>query len=178
MAASAKIFGFAFDAARAKAALDEAVTGQGALRVRLTLNEQGVHHATAAPLAPNSPHWKWSLSPQHTNSADALLRHKTSWRELYESEASRLGTDEVVFRNERGELTEGARSNIFVKRGGRLLTPPLSCGLLPGILRAELLASGECEESILTETDLIQADLAGALYFGNSLRGLVPGAIA
>ena len=170
MAASAKIFGFAFDETKAHAAL-ATVAGQGALRVRLTLNEQGLHHATAAPLAPNPPAWRWAVSPHHVNSADELLRHKTSWRELYESEAARLATDEVIFTNEHGELTEGARSNIFVKRGGKLLTPPLTSGLLPGILRAELLESGQCEEAILTKPDL-----SGELYFGNSLRGLVPAA--
>ena len=56
-----------------------------------------------------------------------LLRHKTSWRELYEAEAKRLGTDEVIFCNERGELTEGARSNIFVKRGGMSADAAAGC---------------------------------------------------
>jgi branched-subunit amino acid aminotransferase/4-amino-4-deoxychorismate lyase len=104
-------------------------------------------------------------------SGDVLLRHKTGWREPYESEVVRLGADEVIFCNERGEVCEGARSNIFVARDGVLLTPPLSCGLLPGVLRAELIARGRAREAVLTPDDL-----KGDLYFGNSLRGLVKGA--
>ena len=170
MAASAQIFGLSFDSAKATAALDRAVADQKIpLRVRLTLDESGNHQATAAPLSPNPAHWTYALSPARTHSSDEILRHKTDWRELYEKEAARLATDEVIFRNERGELTEGARSNIFLKRGGKLLTPPISCGVLAGILRAELLQSGQAEEAVLTRTDLKGAEL----YFGNSLRGLI-----
>jgi para-aminobenzoate synthetase / 4-amino-4-deoxychorismate lyase len=76
----------------------------------------------------------------------------------------------VIFLNERGELTEGARSNIFVKRDGILLTPPLGAGLLDGRLRAELLAQGKAREA-----RLMPDDLTGEVYFGNSLRGLILG---
>ena len=170
MARSANLFGLDFDPDRARKALEDAVAGQGgALRVRLTLDEQGLHQASSAKLAPNPPHWTYALSPERSWSGDELLRHKTSWRQMYESEAARLTADEVIFRNERGEVTEGARSNVFVRRGGKLLTPPLSFGLLPGIFRAELIENGKCEEAVLSE-----ADLAGEVYFGNSLRGLIP----
>ncbi|MFO1247837.1 MAG: aminodeoxychorismate synthase component I [Alphaproteobacteria bacterium] len=169
MASSAPVFGLHFDSASARAALDNAVVGRaGALRVRLTLNEAGEHHAAAFDLPPNPAHWSYAVSPEHTNSKDLLLRHKTSWRELYEDEAKRLGTDEVIFCNERGELTEGARSNIFVHRDGVLLTPPLDAGVLDGRLRAELIAQGKAREAVLT-----QDDLDGEVYFGNSLRGLI-----
>ena len=60
----------------------------------------------------------------------------------------------MIFCNERGELTEGTRSNIFLRRGGALLTPALACGLLDGCLRAELIAQGDCTEAVLTEADL------------------------
>jgi para-aminobenzoate synthetase/4-amino-4-deoxychorismate lyase len=76
-----------------------------------------------------------------------------------------------VFCNERGELCEGGRSNIFVERDGVLLTPPLSCGLLPGVLRAELIAQGRAREAVLRP-----GDLKGEVWFGNSLRGLIKGA--
>jgi para-aminobenzoate synthetase/4-amino-4-deoxychorismate lyase len=206
MAASAGVFGLAFDDAKARAALDVAVKQaqvrlppvcvstqegevpvagrppagvasegprgalRGALRVRLTLDETG-HGATAQGLEPNAPHWTFAVSPRPVQSGDVLLRHKTGWREPYESEVARLGADEVIFCNERGEVCEGARSNIFVARDGVLLTPPLSCGLLPGVLRAELIARGRAREAVLTPDDL-----KGDLYFGNSLRGLVKGA--
>jgi para-aminobenzoate synthetase/4-amino-4-deoxychorismate lyase len=169
MAHSARLFGLDFDEASAHRALGSALKGwDGPLRVRLTLDESGAHQATVAPLPPNPPRWSFTLSRAHVQSGDLLLRHKTSWRDLYESEAERSGTDEVLFWNERGEVTEGARSNIFVKRGDRLLTPPVSSGLLPGILRAELIETGQCEEKILTP-----ADLTGEVFFGNSLRGLI-----
>jgi len=170
MARSAKLFGLDFDPGRARKALEDAVAGQaGALRVRLTLDEQGLLQACSAKLAPNPPHWTFVLSPECSWSGDELLRHKISWRQMYESEAVRLKADEVIFRNELGEVTEGARSNVFVRRGGKLLTPPIFSGLLPGILRAELIENGKCEEAVLNE-----ADLAGEVYFGNSLRGLIP----
>ena len=169
MAESAKVFGLDFDDAVARDALTHAVAGQGGpLRVRLTLDEQGLHQAMGAPLPANPPHWTYMLSGEHVASGDLLLRHKTDWRELFDREAAAHHSDEVIFRNERGELTEGARSNIFVKRSGRLLTPSLSSGLLPGILRAELLERGDCEEAVLTGSDL-----GGEIYFGNSLRGLI-----
>jgi len=76
-----------------------------------------------------------------------------------------------VFLNERGELTEGSRSNLFVRRNGKLTTPPISSGLLPGILRGKLLESGECTEEVLYPHDL---DTAEEIYLGNSLRGLIP----
>ncbi|HEX4635490.1 MAG TPA: aminotransferase class IV, partial [Rhizomicrobium sp.] len=171
MEASATVFGLAFDRGAALQALERAVAGrQGPLRVRLILNEAGHHDATAHELSANPSHWTYATSPLRTDSGDVLLRHKTSWRELYESEAKRLGTDEVVFVNERGEITEGARSNIFVSRDGLLLTPPLKAGVLEGRLRAELIANGKAREAVL-----MPDDLSGEVYFGNSLRGLILG---
>ena len=171
MAHSASVFGLAFDAQAAGAALQGAVAGQaGVLRVRLTLDEAGRFQAHATPLPPNPAHWTYRVSPERMQSRDLLLRHKTSWREFYDREGERYGSDEVLFLNEPGELTEGTRSNIFVARGDKLLTPARDCGLLPGCLRAELLARGACEEAVLTEADLA----IGALYLGNSLRGLIP----
>jgi branched-subunit amino acid aminotransferase/4-amino-4-deoxychorismate lyase len=138
--------------------------------VRLTLDENGKYAAGAFPLVADPPFWRFALSPQRIFSRDPLLRHKTDWRALQDGEAARLGCDEAVFCNERGEVCEGGRSNIFVGHDGVLLTPPVSCGLLPGVLRASLLACGRAREAVLTPDDL-QADV----WFGNSLRGLIRG---
>ena len=166
---SARVFGMRFDGTLARAALASSVADKtGALRVRLTLDESGAHQATAHDLSSNPSYWTYAISPERTDSTDMLLRYKTSWRELYDSEAKRLGTDEVIFLNERGELTEGARSNIFIRRDGLFLTPPLSAGVLDGCLRAELIAKGEAREACLTPDDL-----SGEVYFGNSLRGFI-----
>ena len=75
---------------------------------------------------------------------------------------------DVVFLNAAGEIAEGARSTIFVEREGRLLTPPLRCGALPGVLRAELIDAGRAVEQVL-----MPADLAQGFWLGNALRGLI-----
>ena len=78
--------------------------------------------------------------------------------------------------NERGEVCEGTITNIFVDRGdGRLLTPALGCGLLPGVLRGELIDTGKATEAVLTVEDLRAAK---AIFVGNSLRGLIAARLA
>jgi para-aminobenzoate synthetase/4-amino-4-deoxychorismate lyase len=168
MTASARVFGLAFDAGKAQAALESAVAGRDRpQRVRLTLDEAGRHNATAAPLEENPPHWTYEIASARIHSADLLQRHKTSWRALYDRHSGMA--DETIFCNERGELAEGARSNIFIERDGVLLTPPLSAGALDGRLRAELTASGRAREAMLMPQDLQGA----TVYCGNSLRGLI-----
>jgi branched-subunit amino acid aminotransferase/4-amino-4-deoxychorismate lyase len=140
--------------------------------VRLTLDEAGVFVCTAASLGAAQSLWTYAISPQQTQSGDMLLQHKTTWRELYDGEAARVakddGADEVLFFNVRGEVTEGSRSNVFVRKNGQLVTPPLSCGVLDGVLRREMLESGQCVEGAV-----MPEDLAGEVWFGNSLRGLI-----
>ncbi len=99
---------------------------------------------------------------------DFRLAHKTSRRGFYDSARAESGAFEVVFTDAEGFLTEGSFTSIFVERGGRLVTPPLARGLLPGVLRAELLDSGRAIEG-----DLTPADLADGFFLGNALRGLV-----
>jgi para-aminobenzoate synthetase/4-amino-4-deoxychorismate lyase len=167
MQASAEEFGLAFDAVAARDALEKAVAGRaGPVRVRLTLDEQGRHQASAHDLPENPSHWTFRLAPERMPSSDPLLRHKTNWRQTYDQ--PHPDCDELVFCNESDALTEGARSNIFVRRGDLFLTPPLDAGLLPGVLRAELLAQGRAQEAVLTPDDL-----NGDVWLGNSLRGLI-----
>ena len=168
MAASARVFGLAFDTGKARAALAGAVTGRdGPQRVRLTLDEAGRHEASAAPLEANPSCWTYEIAAARIRSADLLQRHKTSWRSLYDRHSGMA--DEVLFCNERGELAEGARSNIFIEHDGVLLTPPLCAGALDGRLRAELIALGRAREATLMPGDLRNA----MVYCGNSLRGLI-----
>jgi para-aminobenzoate synthetase/4-amino-4-deoxychorismate lyase len=146
------------------------------LRVRLLLAEDGGLTVTVAeqPAQPPGSVMRYVISDTRLDSTNAFLFHKTTRRELYDREwqhyAETLKADEVLYLNERGELAEGSRTNVFVERGGKLLTPPLSSGLLPGVLRSALLASGKAEEAVLTLDDLVRAD---AVYVGNSVRGLV-----
>ncbi|HEY1631161.1 MAG TPA: aminodeoxychorismate synthase component I [Rhizomicrobium sp.] len=166
MAKSAAALGIPFDEDAARRAL-AVVAGDAPLRVRLTLDEAGNFVCTTAPLPPNPPFWTYAISDARVTSSDALLRHKIDWRELYDVTSQ---ADEVLFLNERGELAEGSRSTIFLRIAGNLLTPPLSAGVLDGVLRRELLESGKCREAVLTLDDLARAD---EVLLGNSLRGLI-----
>jgi para-aminobenzoate synthetase / 4-amino-4-deoxychorismate lyase len=168
MERSAECLGLAFDETRARAALAKAVGAGEALRLRLTLDEVGAFACTAALLGPGKDCWTYTISPRRVSSRDLLARHKTSWREHYDSEQLPPGCDEAIFLNERGDVAEGSRTNVFVERDGRLLTPPLSAGVLAGVLRASLIAAGRCREAVL-----MPQDLQGTVYLGNSLRGLI-----
>jgi para-aminobenzoate synthetase/4-amino-4-deoxychorismate lyase len=151
--------------------MNEAVSeASGDLRVRLVLREDGSFVCSCMPLPAAPSLWRYTVSSVVMPSNDILLKHKTNWRETYESEFTHAGGDEVLFVNERGRLTEGSRTNIFLRRGGRLFTPPLQEGLLNGCLRCELIADGQCEEAELYPHDLESAD---EVLLGNSLRGLI-----
>jgi para-aminobenzoate synthetase/4-amino-4-deoxychorismate lyase len=174
---SARYFAFAFDEAAVRRALQDAVANQSErLRVRLLLAEDGKITVTVTPLpAPDAQAvMRFVVSDTRLNAADIFLFHKTTRRELYDREWQHFhdsaGADEVIYLNERGELCEGSRTTIFVERDGTLLTPALSAGLLPGTLRAELIATGRATEAVLTLEDLESAE---AVYLGNSVRGLV-----
>ena len=140
-------------------------------RLRLTLDETGEIACTTSRLGPTKNFWTVAIAPHRVSSTDALARHKTNWREPYDL-APPPGVDEILFLNERGELVEGARTNIFVARDGVLLTPPLSAGALDGVLRRALLAEGRAVEATLTPDDLNDE-----FYLGNSLRGLILGCL-
>lgn len=174
---SARYFRFEFDADRVRAALTGEVEARRdeRLRVRLLLAEDGTLTVTSTPLPEATPApMTFALSKTRLSSADQFLYHKTTRRELYDDEWQHYhetsGADEVVYLNERGELTEGSRTTIFLERNGRMETPALSSGLLPGTLREELLESGRVVEAVLTLADLRSAD---NVYLGNSVRGLV-----
>jgi para-aminobenzoate synthetase/4-amino-4-deoxychorismate lyase len=146
----------------------------GCWRVRLTLDKAGNIEVQAFSLDGAPPAMREAtLSPLPINSRDPLRRHKTTSRALYDAALRGLAADspvfDVLFLNERGELAEGARSNVFVERDGVLLTPPLESGALPGVLRARLLQEGKAREQVL-----FPDDLRDGFLLGNALRGLVP----
>ena len=182
LAASAGYFGFALDtdavAARLRATAD-GLAPDRAWRVRLLLARTGAVSVGAVPVAPvgRGAPVAVGLADQPVDSRDRFLFHKTTRRDHYDTALAearqRWGCFDVLFVNERGELTEGALTNLFVERDGRLLTPPVSCGLLAGTLRAALLASADWSvaEAVLYADDLRTAD---RLWLGNSVRGLVP----
>ena len=173
MGASASALGFAFDEPRLKSALEDAVAHAGCerLRLRLVLTREGAHELSLAPIEPIAREslWRVAVAKRRFSSAEPMLRHKTTRREIYEEELARSGVDEVLFINERDEVCEGARTNVFLAQGDMLLTPPLASGLLPGTLRARLLAEGKAREDYLALEDFEDREF----FMGNSVRGLV-----
>jgi para-aminobenzoate synthetase/4-amino-4-deoxychorismate lyase len=171
---SARYFGFRFDDGAVERALDDAArSADGPLRVRLLLARDGGVHAEAHPLAGDvdagDEPVRVAFSAEPVDSRDALLYHKTTRRDGYSRRAAaRPDCGDVLLVNERGEVTESTIANVVVEMDGGRWTPPLACGLLPGVLRAELLREGSAAERVLTPADLRRAD---ALWLVSSLRG-------
>ena len=138
--------------------------------MRLTLDEAGRHQAIAASLPPNPPYWSYAISPERIDSGDALLRHKTSWRELYDREAGRLGADEAMFLNERGEV-DGRRAQQYLRQARQ--PKAVHAALRPGLCRDA--CTPNCLSGPAIEVVLTAADLEGDGLFRKFLRGLIPG---
>ncbi len=160
--------------------LDDAVEGDTPLRVRLVLSFRGKIEVTVTPFVapPEDAVWKVRIGATKLKSDDPLYRHKTSRREPYDAaraEFSADEADEVLLTNERGEMCEGTITNLFVEDpDGMLLTPPITSGILPGVLRADLIRERRAKGAVLTPADLQDAMTAGRkIFVGNSLRGLI-----
>lgn len=170
LTASAALLGWPCNAGAARAALT-GPPGQPA-RLRLTLDAGGRIEATRAPLPPARPEWRLALAAARLDADDPWLAIKTTRRAVFDAARAALpaGIDEAIFLNQRGEVCEGTIASVFFDRGQGLRTPPLSSGLLAGVLRAELLAAGRCREEILMAGELPKV----RLWVGNALRGLIP----
>ena len=141
-------------------------------RVRLLLSRNGKISLSDSLITPVSIHL-FSVSQDRVSSQDIFLFHKTTLRPLYDKyrkEADKAGLFDIIFMNERDEITEGSISNIFILSEGVLWTPPVECGLLDGTLRQELVEKGEARERIIFSHDLKKAE---KIFLGNSVRGLV-----
>ena len=168
--ASARRLGFAFDRHAARNELQAATFRlEQPSRVRLLLSPSGAIAVEAGPLppAPSEP-VSVALVPLPVSPADFRLRQKTSDRRFYDAARQGTGCFDVAFVAPDGQVTEGSFTSIFVERDGLLHTPPLSAGLLPGVLRAELLGAGSAVEAVVRP-----ADLAQGFYVGNAVRGLI-----
>jgi para-aminobenzoate synthetase / 4-amino-4-deoxychorismate lyase len=169
MKASAAALGFTFDRHAARNELQAATFHlRQPRRVRVLLGRSGAMAIETRELA-EAPTEDVSvaLAALPVDAHDFRLRHKTTDRRFYD--AARQGVFEILFTHPDGYLTEGSFTNIFVQDGGMLLTPPLSRGLLGGILREELIETGKAREA-----DVRADDLKFGFFIGNSLRGLLP----
>ncbi|RTL46359.1 MAG: bifunctional aminodeoxychorismate synthase component I/aminotransferase [Burkholderiales bacterium] len=180
MQRTARHFGLRFSLAEARARLHElgARHPDGTWRLRLTCAADGLLEHTLAAFTPTSGPVKLALAdhPIVTLGAGAeFLVHKTTRREAYAGFDKPADAFDVILWNEAGDLTECSFGNLAVQLDGQWFTPPVSAGLLPGVLRAELLAQGRLREGRLTKDDLARAE---GLAFFNSLRGWLAAELA
>lgn len=167
---SARTLGFSFDRHSARNELQAATFRvRERSRVRMMVSNRGnmaievrAYRTWPQAIMPVA------IVPRPVAADDPRLLHKTTDRSFYREALARGGTFEVLLTDAEGYLTEGCFSSIFVERGERLVTPPLSRGLLPGVLRQSLIDLGEAVEG-----DLKPIDLEKGFYIGNAARGMV-----
>ena len=171
--ASAAELGFAFDRHAVRNAIQAlCFEATGAAKVRLVTARGGAYTLELSDLPPALPEpARCAVLRLPIDPGDWRLRHKSSDRGFYDAglnAARAVGAHEALFVRDDGLVTEGCFTNLFVERGSKLLTPPARLGLLPGVLRASLLAEGRAEEA-----DLTLDDLTHGFLIGNALRGLM-----
>ena len=169
VASSAVAFGFECDRHQLRDRLHESIFNLDRLsKIRLMVSRHGAQAVEIRPLE-DVTEWRVGVVPLPVDAGDFRLRHKMSDRTFYDdARRGRPDCDEVVFVGTDGLLTEGSITALFVERDGKLLTPRLETGLLPSILRRELIVSGKA-----LEADLRIDDLSDGFWVGNSLRGLI-----
>ncbi len=157
--------------ARLCAVIAKHPTGRWKLRLSVSRTGAITLEANAIAHLANQP-WRAVISNQRVMSHDYRLYYKTTDRSMY-GDLARLhpGYDEVLMQNERGELTEFLIGNLVIESAGRLFTPPISCGLLPGIMREHLVRAGKLQECIIYPHQLVSAT---GIWLINSVRGRVP----
>lgn len=169
MKVSADVLGFAFDRHDVRNELQAATFRIRDERLlRLLLSPSGAVAIETRPLPDHLEEpVRVTIVSLPVSSDDFRLRHKTTDRAFYVQARQASGADEVIFRDRGGFCTEGSFTHLFVEQpDGRLLTPPLSRGLLPGILRDKMLEAGEAIEGDIQE-------LPSDFYIGNAVRGLI-----
>jgi para-aminobenzoate synthetase/4-amino-4-deoxychorismate lyase len=171
LGASSDALDFRFDRHAARNELQAATFGRKErAMVRLLLSQTGSMAIQVKRFErPGETPVQVAVRPLPVESSEFRLRHKTTDRRFYDRARQEDGVYETIFVDGAGRLTEGSRTNIFVERDGRLLTPPVSNGLIPGILRAKLIDEGKAEEAELTVDDL-----SDGFFIGNIVRGLMP----
>lgn len=153
--------------------LDEGIEKDARIRV---IAKTQILDTQITPLTELGTPVRLALSRYPLTSSVQETEIKTTARDFYDGERDRITAstppaNEVIFLNPEGQVCEGSFTSIFIKKKGKLLTPHLSCGLLPGVLRQAMVLNGDVIEASLTVEDLKSAE---AIFIGNSLRGLLP----
>ncbi|MFA5339633.1 MAG: aminodeoxychorismate synthase component I [Candidatus Omnitrophota bacterium] len=175
---SAAYFGFVFDRVKIIRILKntgKAFKKNARYKVRVLLDKDGRVTAGASEIERDTKQASRTaaVSKFRTDAGNVFLYHKTTNRGLYDAEYGRYsakGYLDVIFLNSKGEVTEGAITNVVIKKNGRCYTPPLSSGLLPGVFRSHLIESGRVKEKRIFLDDLRRSD---KIFLCNSVRGLV-----
>lgn len=175
--ASAERFDFLWIEDQIRQAIDKAIASlpKKPHRLRLSLSRSGKIKVVSEPITLLREKVEVDLAAEPIYSENLFLRHKTTVRSTYDkilATAAELGVFDFLFFNERGELCEGARSNVFLKLAESWFTPPLSVGLLPGVMRSVLLEDSTlgARERVLRLDDILTAD---AIFVCNALHGRV-----
>jgi para-aminobenzoate synthetase/4-amino-4-deoxychorismate lyase len=166
---SAEYFGFAICRGKIQNEL-LALKLDGAHRIRILVSRSGVLTLESYPFDPAAAKTpvRVRLAQKPIDISNRFLYHKTTCRRAYEDAQTSLDDcDDVLLWNPAGELTESTIANLVVECDGELLTPPVSCGLLAGTFRAELLLRGEIKEAVIHLADLPRVR---KVFLINSLR--------
>jgi len=168
LAESAEYFGRPVCVDAVREALMRAVEGDQPLRVRLVVPEDGTPMVEIQQYTPHSGDYQVCLAKSPVDASNPFLYHKTTHRAVYER-ARCPGCDDILLWNEGGFITESCIANVVVEMDGELFTPPVECGLLPGIYRAHLLDQGEVREKEISVQDLSRCT---RVFLVNSVRGM------
>ncbi len=169
--ATARYFDYPVDEARVRRELAAvaAAAPEGTHKVRLLVDRGGPVTVEAEAILHRQAPARVTLALAAVDSSDPFLYHKTTNRTVHEAALSaHPGFDDVILMNERGELTEATRANLVLEVDGSLVTPPVSSGLLPGVLRGRLIDEGRLTERLLTVEDL---NGAARIHLINAVRG-------
>ena len=167
---SVKYFGFDCNVSKINETLEQSVMNQTTdAKVRLLIQQDGQTRCEVKKFqAEPNKHYRATLALTPISCSNVFLYHKTTNRTVYNREGEQPDSDTVILWNENGEITEATDANIVAEIDGKLVTPPVSCGLLAGTFRAELLSRGEIIEQRLSKNDLLGAK---RIWLINSLRG-------
>jgi len=173
MKKSAKELGFQFDSDNLRKKLNNEIKKeQNDFILRVLLSKNGGFGFQNLPYEPIKTN-KVTISKTPIKSSEKLLYYKSTYRPWYDEAMAKIKAGEIfdeIFFNEKGELTEGARSNVLLKIGGEMFTPNVGCGLLKGIMRQKMVKNGGITEKKLYLDDLKNAE---KVFCINSVRGIV-----